>query len=344
MDIKQTQKELSILLKSSPTVNKTELKKYNNRLLREIRKNPDNIEAYSLLCIVKLELLCSTGIIIKYLKRAINTKNINDEQYAILATNIAYILMEEPIDDNSPMEAFNYLTKAVNRNSAFPETYYGLGLYFYKNNDLSNALKHLKKAVELSSDEKYAKAYAVCLITNGQYDKAFYFINLITEKPLNLLLSAVTEFYKREYKKAKQLLDSINESDCDDYSYEIANLYLAVGEYQKFTDNIESENYLFDKELAHKYAFAMHKLGKSEKAAKKLQLLIGENNEIIWDADVSDFASKKEYNRFIQNIKNETTEVINGFSMAEIEPEYTFDLKIEAECYYIGCPRHSKFD
>lgn len=341
MDIKQTQKELSIILKSSPSVNKTVLKKYNDRLLREIRKNPDNFDAYSLLSIVKLELLCSTKIIIKYLKRAININNINDKQYAVLATNIAYILMEEPLDDNSPKEAFDYLTKAVKRKSAFPETYYGLGMYFYKHNDLANALKHLKKAIELSCDEKYAKAYAVCLITDGQYENAQHFINLINEKPLNQLLSAVTEFHKNEYEKAKQLLDSINESDRDDYSYEIADLYLAVGEYRKFTDIIESENYFFDKNLAHKYAFAMCELGENEKADKKLHLLIEENNEIISNADVSDFATKKEFNRFIQDARNETAEIIDGFSMAEIEPEYTFELKIQAECYYIGCPRHS---
>lgn len=341
MDIKQTQKELSIILKSSPSVNKTVLKKYNDRLLREIRKNPDNIEAYSLLSIVKLELLCNTKIIIKYLKRAINSKSINNKQYAVLATNIAYILMEEPLDDNSPKEAFDYLIKAVKRKSAFPETYYGLGLYFYKNNDLTNALKHLKIATELSNDEKYAKAYTVCLITDGQYDNALHFVNLISEKPLNLLLSAVIAFHKKDYTKAKQLLDSINEHDCDDYSYKIAELYLSVGKYQKFTDYIDSEKYLFDKELAHKYAFAMNKLGKSEKANKKLHLLIEENNEIISDADVSDFASKKDYNRFIQDMRNETEEIIDGFGMAEIDPEYTFGLKIDTECYYIGCPRHA---
>lgn len=344
MDINQLQKELHTVLNSDSKADSTVLKRYSDRILRAIRRNPDNIEAYSLLSIVKLESAYNIKPAIKYLKTAINNENITDEQHAMIATNIAYILTAEPIDDNSKKEAFDYLTQAMNRKSVFPETYYGLGMHFFKNNDLTNALIHLKKATELSSDEKYAKAYAVCLITDGQYDNALDFINLISEKPLNLLLSASVEFYKREYTKVSQLLDSINEADYDYYSYEIAKLYLAIGEYRKFSDIIDSENYLFDKELAHNYAFAMNKLGESENADKKLRLLIQENNEIISDADVTDFANKKEYNRFIQNTKNETNEIIDGFTMAEIEPEYAFCLQINEDCYYIGCPRHSKFD
>lgn len=333
--------ELNIILNSNASPDRKALKKYHDSLLREIRKNPDNIEAYSLLSIIKLELLSGTKVILKYLKKAINNNSINDKQYAMLATNTAYILITEPTDDNSLNEALTYLTEAIKRNSAYPETYYGLGMYFYKDKNLKKALQYLQQATELSNNEKYAKAYASCLISDKQYDNALQYITLINEKSLKLFLTAVIKFNKNDFAKTKQLLDNINESDYIYYSYEIAKLYLAIGEYQKFTDIIDNENYYFDKELAHYYSYSMNKLGQSEKAYEKLHLIINETEEIIADTNIEDFEKKKEYTDFIKTVKNEINEIIEGFSMKNSKPIYTFDFQPDTDCYYIGCPRHS---
>ena len=341
MDMIKINNELNNILKSDFHTDQTELKKYHNSLLREIRKNSDNINAYSLLGIIKLELSSKSNIILKYLKKALDNKNITDKQYAMLATNTAYILITEPTDANSPNEALKYLTEAIKRNSSYPETYYGLGMYFYKNKDIKNASKFLQQATELSNNEKYAKSYASCLIADKQYDDALQYITLINEESLKLFLTAVIKFYTNDFAKTKQLLDNINESDYTYYSYEIAKLYLAIGEYQKFTDIIDNENYYFDKELAHYYSYSMNKLRQSEKAYEKLHLIINETEEIIADTNIEDFEKKKEYTDFIKTVKNEINEIIEGFSMKNSKPIYTFDFQPDTDCYYIGCPRHS---
>ena len=143
MNIEKIRKDTANIINDNEKNYVYELKKLERKLLKEIRENPKNFDAYSLLAFIK-NFYGASKIAVKHLKKAIALTDSNDD-YSFIATNLAYILHMEPVDENSENEAAELLQKAANINSPFAETYYALAMHYFQNKDFPVSLNTLKK-------------------------------------------------------------------------------------------------------------------------------------------------------------------------------------------------------
>lgn len=300
--------ELAAKLNENPQF--SDFSVYEKSLQKEVRLHPENIDAWTLLAYIKLETSDNAEQSVRYLKKALrmNERTISHRDYAILATNIAYNLYHEPINENSIKDSDRWLKNAADRHSPFAETYYALGQSFYWRNNFDKAAGFLKIADEKSDSDKYKLPYAVCLLQCGNYQEAESILTNLPETADSRYFSAVLAYRQNDYEKTRQILQKMREQDdksewFDDYN--LADFYYVMDDYETYVSLIDAQPYTLSAAMTPPYFYSKFALHQEAEAAAYLQSMIAEKEEDIRQSVAADFESLPDYKEYLADSRAE---------------------------------------
>lgn len=327
--------------------------KYERILQKEVRENPKNIRAVSLLAIIKCELRKSPRTSLKYLEIAYkNFKNdISNEDLALLSTNIAYFYNQEFRSNEKKMKEI--LNESILSKTQYAQTYYALALLYYNEDDFSKALPLFKKALELSNNIKNKFNYAVCLYRCGFINKAIPIFLELSHKweeedyaAQAYLILGNAYVLNNDTEKAKKIGDELYESEVEvDVGYlDLAELMFYVGDYEKCISFYNKENFTGSVDWLRQYFYSLKELNKKTLATEKLKYVLDEIDEDIQDKqnESADW-DKSDLEYYLKSELENKAEIQNAFDdvfLNNIKPKNTFIPALQYVCYYIDCPRH----
>lgn len=333
---------------------KPTLEKYQRVLLESIENNSSNVQAYSLLAIIALELREDIVVSFEYLEECYikNKGRFTGDEFSLWATNKAYFYLEESFGDDSFNNAKDLLMEAVRRKSRYSNTYYALGNLLFLEENYEEAFKMFNMAYELGNNKIDRFCEAICYIKLGEPSKSINILNGIYKLPycnshdttIAYELSQQLAFMGN-INEAKVIIKSLIEADLSEL--EIANLMFLTGDIIKCKKIMEIvyKEYSYDSEWLSLYFYSLKQTGEREYAEIKLDGIIkeleqriidGKNDSIGWN----DEQELDEYvistSKDIIDIKKCYEEIFENDEKPKINPDYNL---IE-RCYYINCPRH----
>lgn len=330
-------------------------KKYERILQSEIKTNKNNINALSLLAMIKFELRKSTSTSIKCLEKAYREQieSLNDEEFSLLVTNMAYFYIQEYTDKEEI--AKKLLKTSIEHNSPYAETYYSMAMIYCKTSEFEKALPLFIKAYEIKPLFRYKYNYAICLYESGEISKS-----------IEILKELSTEFETHEYKAkayyslgvmhamAGEIEEATNIAfDLLKIDYQsldidedlLADLMYLVDEFRyviKLYDNI---NMWETADWLGMYFYSLKSLNHLDKALEKLNDVTINLRNQIYECKIEDFdGNKKEWQEYVDSeqvrldsIKSVYYDVFKN----NIKPKCNAKTFLLYGCYYIDCPRHS---
>ncbi len=328
-------------------------RKYKELLENEIILNPKNVDYPCLLAMI-LEELRDSGIEVleECYKRNVDT--MNDKDYALLATNMAYFLLEDWGDCENRAE--DLLQEAIRRNSPYPNTYYALGRKYYSVEDYNKASQYFSKAYEISKDIKYKYCEAVSLLKDGKYKIGIEFLKSIYLKDIKdddisvniaaALALALAEV--GEFDKSRRIAAMLEEINFDYFNIEgyYLNIYFTIGDYEKTINKYDESEYLEEVSWLNEYFYSLKQLGKLYEAREKLREITEKIEKQLSEATLDDWDDDiEEYEDYLESEKKRLSDIQNCYEDIltrgkEVKPNKVYD--ITHECYYINCPRHYK--
>ena len=327
--------------------------KYRKKLLKEIDKNPNNVEVYCTLPIIFTELNYPDKKSIKILNKCykINGAEFTDKEYAMWATNKAYIIDTGCFDDKE--QVIDILSEAERRNSSFWETYFGLGVYYYNKKMYDEALKGFSKAWELSNIRKALYNAAICLLHIGKIKEAVLFLedlyNMTWSNKYDKSQMAFTLVRELlilgEKEKAISIFNSIDEKE-EFFSWEASEICYMINDYSGFVHFYECEDWYEEEDFFSMYIYSLIHSGNEEKAHEKMRYTrekILSNIEYIKYLPVEDFESSKDKKERILEEKNRLNSIEKAYKKiieTDFRPQPEAYYGIMERCYFINCPRH----
>ncbi|GAA0120965.1 hypothetical protein UT300018_02810 [Clostridium faecium] len=328
--------------------------KCKEKLEIEINNNPSNIQAFSLIAMINLELRNDTKISIEILKDCYNRNknNMSKDEYCFWATNMAYLLSEEYEEVDKSIEL---LTKAIEYESKYDNTYYALGKLFFNKKNYREAITLFNKAFEIFPHKVYKYNEAVSLIASNNKQEGIFQLKSIYTYPykdeeidgkIALLLGrelALNEELEEGKKIIQLLLESSYES-LEVEASELAECMYILDDYHKCIKLYDKDKLYEDESWIRQYFYALkeaYSIDVAEKIMKDIERRIEENiceeeiNYIDWDSE----EECKEYidgeKDRLNKIKECYRQIVNG-----IKPFVEVNYDIFYKCYYINCPRH----
>ncbi|WP_353094827.1 hypothetical protein [Tissierella praeacuta] len=354
MDVRSIFLELQRLLQLDFEEYASKIKKYEHMLQKEVKENPHNMRAVSLLSMVKFELRKSISTSLKYLEHSYNNFKdlLKDIDFCLLVTNMAYFYLEECI--NKEKYAKELLNEAIKRNSPFPQTYFALAMEYYEENQFELALPLYKKASDMTSLVPYHYNYAVCLNKCNRAFESIEILKKISEGyrkneykakayySMGIIYSFLGEIEKAR-KIAFDLLD-VDYSTLNIEHYMLADLMFLVGEFQQCIILYDKENLWETADWLSLYFYSQKEIDCKENALKKLQHIVNKGNMEIKDCKLEDFdGNEKDLNKYIDNERERVESIRTAYDNVfntDIKPKIISNIDLIYVCYYIDCPRH----
>ncbi len=334
------------------------LEEIEGYLLDNIAQQPSNIDFVCYLASVQLELNRELEKPIQLLENFLNKyeNSLTLQDKARIYTNLAYYYHDGCYFDGEPVQ----LKKAEQYQSAFPQTYSPLGVYYFDKKNFMQAEKYFKKAISLSDTFLTQYNLACVYYALEQYQQAEEkWQILLAENPHNqeLLLSLATCTAKLA-KKAESLAyltDIIEHTSIDafmgniDYD-NIAEVYYELEEYEKVCEIFANkEKYPFSLSNRYDYFYALWATNQQEKfetiTQTEYDILKAMLAETKAEEITDDYPVKEKQEAIkcqleeLQEFQQEIKKIKQG-----IKPPTFFDLYIhpQCDCYLIDCIRHHK--
>lgn len=329
------------------------------KLLLDMQKEDEkNVEIACLLASVRMELRDSyedcAGLLLDFLGK--NEEYLSDNEKARLYTNIGYYSDFETLPPK-------YLLKAEELNSPYPETYEGLGLYYFSEyesdndeNNLEKALKYFEKTSKMSNDYASLFNYGAALYENKEYKEAkILFENLLMNYPnrMRLLLAlGYCELFMGNKEKALFYLAQVKDGQDENYSlstddisdYQVYDAYYVLDEYDKFLNGLNDVicNYYTD-DWEH-YYYTLWIKNQKDKFYDLVQSTISKLEGRIEEAKSDDdYNSPEEKEEYIVSYKEDLAKykaMIKRIENGCKKPDLTLNLYPEYKCFLIDCFRH----
>lgn len=304
-----------------------------------INNNPNDIQAYSLLAILKLENTFETDI--ELLDNLCHRNDISAADEAMLQTNLAYLLSDTGDSDNRE-QAMKLLQTAAKNESPYPQTYYGLASFYYEKKEYNNALACMRKAAAMMQNKPmFCESLAACMIKCKRYNEAEDLLHDLPQTDFVHYLSAIIAVNKRDYTAVYAHINNIDIHSFEDG--DIEDLFFAVNDFQKYIETVERDS-RYTVALHDEYAYALYQTGNEEKLDKLIadELQLYQDN--IKETTPDEYEDIEDYNNFIECCKKNIDyvsslkiKIVNGFC-----PDAQFSIRHPDFCFYIGCPRHSE--
>lgn len=320
----------------------------------EVNNNPSNIQAFSLMAMINLELRDDTKISIDILEDCYNKNknNMSKDDYSLWANNMAYLLCEEYEEIDKSIEL---LTKAIEYESRYDNTYYALGKLFFKKKNYKKAITLFNKAFEISPHKVYEYNEAISLIASNNKQEGILQLKSIYTYPykdeeidgriaLALGRELALNGELEEGKKTIQLLLESSYEGLDIGANELAECMYMLGDYHKCIKLYDKDKLYEDESWIGQYFYALkeeYSIDAVERKMNEIETQIVKNiydeeaNHIDWDSE----EERKEYidgeKVRLNKIKECYRQVING-----IKPSVKIYHDIFYKCYFINCPRH----
>ncbi|ARC83412.1 tetratricopeptide repeat family protein [Clostridium argentinense CDC 2741] len=320
----------------------------------EVNNNPSNIQAFSLMAMINLELRNDTKISIDILEDCYNKNknNMSKDRYSLWATNMAYLLSEEYEEVDKSVEV---LTKAIECKSKYDNTYYALGKLFFKRKNYKEAIILFNKAFKISPHKIYKYNEAVSLIASDDKEEGILELKSIYTYPyedeeingrIALLLGRELAL-NGELEEGKKIIQLLLESSYESLEVgasELAECMYILGDYHKCIELYDEDNLYKDESWIGQYFYALKEsygIDASEKKMNEIEEEIVKNiyeeetNYAEWDSeeDCKEYVDGEKVR--LNSIKECYRQVVNG-----IKPFVEIDYDIFYQCYYINCPRH----
>ena len=334
------------------------LEEMESYLLKMQQEYPEDVDVMCTLASVKLELRSEEEEYIKISERFLERYQdiLDDRQKARIYTNIAFC-------DDYSKKSLEYLIKAEQLKSPFPETYTALGLYYFSEYEFSQDEKYIsissayfKTARDPDKSYKSYMNYAVSLYELKEYEKAkVIFLSLLEVYPnrMRLLLClAYCEVYLGNKDEAMSYVEKVKPGqdlkynlNTDDISEDqIIDVYYALEEYDIFLNlcgdcvefyyTVEWEEYfyvLWLKNQKEKFFIL------EEKNRKYFEEAI---EEAIADEDYDSEKEKQETIASWEEDKRNFEEMIFSIKSGASIPEIKLKLYPEYSCFMVDCVRH----
>lgn len=329
--------------------------KNKNQLQKEIDKNPGNVDAWCLLVIVLLELRYSDEACMAVLDKCYraNKGQLKDRDYALWATNKAYFLLEELYGEEHKKEGIGLLKEAVEKNSPFAETYYGLGKVYYFEGQLEEALLHFEKAYDLSGDRAYGYCQATSLLALGRTAEGLELLRdlhepdqtVSTDVDISILMTLVRECAALDYvEEAEMLLDELEEVE-EIYPDQMAEIYFLLEHYEDCIRCYEMEHMWAEAYWLSIYFYALKQLDEQTKGDLQVYYIINQIQEGMIELQCDPMLEEdsiEEQARYVvseMNRLSEITQIHNEVFEKDFCPEVEIGYDLVYECYYVNCPR-----
>lgn len=330
-------------------------KKIERLLQKEIKTDPRNISAVSLLAMVKCELRQRTDTSLKYLKSAYDEErdHIAADDFCLLATNYAYFLIEECFGKEKL--AADILWEAVKRKSPYYQTYFALAKLLYKGRQFDEALPLFKKTATKSQLIHLQYNYAICLFKTGDKEGSIQLLralsagyNMHEYNTKAYFALGIAYSYFGMIASAKKVADDLFITDYESFDinkYSLADLMYCVGEYSITVELYDSEKLYATADWLRIYFYCLRELGQEEKAKMKYSDILRAVDDEIASMSIDDFVGNEgELKDYLQREAKRRDSIVSAYESAftnGIKPDNTYDIDLIYGCYYIDCPRHT---
>ena len=332
--------------------------KMEELLLDMQKEEGKNVEIACLLASVRMELRDSyedcAELLLDFLGK--NEEYLSDNDKARLYTNIGYYSDFETLTPK-------YLLKAEELNSPYPETYEGLGLYYFSeyesDNDeknLEKALKYFEKTSKMSNDYASLFNYGAALYENKEYKEAkILFENLLIEYPnrMRLLLSVgYCELFMGNKEKALFYLAQVKDGQDENYSlstddisdYQVYDAYYVLDEYDKFLNGLNDVICKYYTDDWEHYYYTLWIKNQKDKFYDLVQSTVSKLEDSVEEAKIDeDYNSQEEKEEYIASYKEDLAKykaMIKRIEDGCKKPEIKLSLYPEYKCFLIDCLRH----
>ena len=320
----------------------------------EVNKNSFNVQAFSLMAMINLELRNDTKISIDILEDCYNKNknNMSKDEYCFWATNMAYLLSEEYEEVDKSIEL---LTKAIEYESKYDNTYYALGKLFFNKKNYKEAITLFNKAFEISPHKVYKYNEAVSLIASDDKEEGIIQLKSIYTYPykdeeidgrIALLLGRELAL-NGELEEGKKIIQLLLESSYESLEVganELAECMYILGDYHKCIELYDEDKLYEDESWIGQYFYALkesYSIDASEKKMNKIEKEI-EQNIYEEETNYADWDSEEECKEYIDGEKVRLNKIKECYRqiVKGIKPFVGIDYDIFYKCYYINCPRH----
>lgn len=335
------------------------LEKMESYLLEMQQENPEDVDVMCTLSSVKLELGGEEEEYIKISERFLERYQdiLDDRQKARIYTNIAFC------DDYSE-KSLEYLIKAEQLKSPFPETYTALGLFYFSKYEFSQDEKYVsisrdyfKIVTDLDKSYKCYMNYAVSLYELKEYEKAKeIFTDLLKKHPDRMWLKlciAYCEVNLGNKSSAMLYLAQLKPGQDDNYNlntdyiseYQLFDVYYVFEEYDKYllycSEEVDNDYYTANWDSLFYVLWLKNKKERFARLEEKNRTYFEEAvKEAIEDDDYESEDEKLQTVADWQESKREFESMISSIKSGIQRPEVRLKLYPEYGCFMVDCIRH----